>query len=270
MKTLWPLAVITFREGIRNRALYGIAIFALLLLAANQIICAMIPRDVGKVAVDISLSTVSFCGLLTVFFVGINLLAKDFDRKTIYMVLSRPISRGQYIWGKFFGMALLLLTTTGLLGVCAFLSVWLTKITYGTYFPRFSPTLFLLALVYITLSLLLLTAVSFFFSSFTSTSFLALIMTVICYLIGQVSGDVKELLEIKEKVGISVPPLVSKITGFAYYVFPNFSLLDLKMAAAHGLMPSIDAVFWSLLYGGGYTILVLSAAAVLFRRREFP
>lgn len=270
MTAIWPLAVITFREGIRNRALYGIALFALVSFAANQIICAMIPRDVGKVAVDIALSTVSLCGLLIVFFVGINLLAKDFDRKTIYMVLARPISRGQYVWGKFIGMALLLLTSTGLLGICAFLSIYVSRIVYPNYFQRYSPFLILLALLFIGLSLLLLTAVSFFFASFTSTSFITLIMTVVCYLIGQVSGDVKELLSIKEKVGITVSPLIAKIASVAYYLFPNLSLLDLKLEAAHGLVPSLSGVGWSLLYGIAYTVVALTLAATLFQRREFP
>lgn len=270
MTTLWPLALITFREGVRNRALYGIALFALLLLAGNQVICAMIPRDVGKVAVDIALSTVSFCGLLIVFFVGINLMAKDFDRKTIYMVLSRPISRTGYILGKFLGMAMLITTTTALLGGVALLSIWMTKLTYGSYFERFSPGLILTALVYITLSLLLLAAVSFFFASFTSTSFITLILTMTTYLIGHISGDVKALLETKDQAGLVISPLISEIAGLAYYIFPNFSLLDFKLEAAHGLVPTAGAVAWTLLYGAGYTALALTAAALLFRRREFP
>ena len=107
MTVLWPITLITFKEGIRNRAVYGISLLALLLFGANFLVAGMMPRDVGKVAVDFALSTISLSGILLVLFIGINLLAKDIDRRTIYMVLARPISRSQYIIGKFFGMCLL-------------------------------------------------------------------------------------------------------------------------------------------------------------------
>lgn len=109
MRPLWPLAVITFKEGIRNRAMHGIFLLASLLFVANFLICGMIMQEVGKVAVDIALSAVSFSGLLLVLFVGINLLAKDLDRRTIYMVLARPIS-GSIISGANFLVMLLLLS----------------------------------------------------------------------------------------------------------------------------------------------------------------
>src|SRR5512144_731443 len=121
--TLWPIALITFKEGIRNRALYGITLFALLLFGVTALVATMIPREVGKVSVDMALSTISFAGLLIVLFVGINLLAKDLDKRTIYTVLSRPISRSQYIIGKFFGMVLLITVTTGVISLLAMGSI---------------------------------------------------------------------------------------------------------------------------------------------------
>ena len=83
MNLYWAIALVTLKEGVRNRALYGIAMIAILLLAANQLVSGMILRDIGKVAVDMSLSAVSFASLLLVLFVGINLLAKDLDKRTI-------------------------------------------------------------------------------------------------------------------------------------------------------------------------------------------
>jgi Cu-processing system permease protein len=133
MRTLWPIAFITFKEGVRNRAIYGISIFALLLLGANLLISNMFMQEVGKVAVDMALSTVSFAGLLLVLFVGINLMAKDLDKRTIYMVLSRPISRPQYIVGKFFGMVVLLLVTLLFLSTFAIISIQLVKMSAPTY-----------------------------------------------------------------------------------------------------------------------------------------
>ena len=92
MIAIWSVALITFKEGIKNRVLFGIFIIALLLFAATTVVTTLFMRDIVKVAVDLSLSTVSFSGLLTLLFVGVNLFGKDLDKRTIYMVISRPIS----------------------------------------------------------------------------------------------------------------------------------------------------------------------------------
>ena len=270
MSALWPLAYITFKEGVRNRAFYGISIIALSMLVVNFLISGMIMQEVGKVAVDIALSAVSFSGLLVVFFVGINLLAKDLDRKTIYMVLSKPISRSQYIWGKFFGIVLLLMATMLFLGASAILSISLVKIGYPHYFPRFAWSPIFLALVYSTLSMIVLVALSVLFSSFTSTSFITLVLTILSYLIGQSIGGVKALFEQTVARGEEVSVVILKIVQFAYYLFPNLTLFDLKTQAAHNLPVSSVYIFWSSLYFFVYTFLLVSLAAVIFKRKEFP
>ena len=104
MKSVISLAIITFKEGIRNRALFGIGLLALFVLGLNLAVAGFFMRDIGKVTVDMNISALSFAGLLLIFFVGVNLMAKDIDRKTIHLVLSKPISRRQYIFGKFFGI----------------------------------------------------------------------------------------------------------------------------------------------------------------------
>jgi Cu-processing system permease protein len=270
MTTLWPIALITFKEGIRNRAIYGIFLMALMLLIANFLLCSMIPREVGKVAVDIALSTVYFSGLLLVFFVGINLMAKDLDRKTIYMVISRPISRPQYIVGKFFGMALLIIAAMVFLSIFAILSIFLIKLSYPGYFPRFSWPMVLLALALSTLPLILLSALSFLFASFTSSSFITLVLTMIAYIIGRSSYDVKALVESPEAAGIHPSPVTVKLVHVAYYLFPNLSVFDIKTQAAHNLPLAPSYILWAVLYGVVYTSLAVACAAVFFRRREFP
>lgn len=269
MTTLWPIALITFKEGIRNRAIYGIFLIALMLLIANFLISDMIPREVGKVAVDIALSTVHFSGLLLVFFVGINLMAKDLDKRTIYMVISRPISRSQYIVGKFFGMALLIVSTMVFLSIFAALSIFLSKLYFPGYFPRFSWSMVLLALSFSVLSLILLSALSFLFASFTTSSFITLVLTMIAYLIGRSSYDVKVLVESSAAAGIQSPVTV-KLVQIAYYLFPNLSVFDIRTQAAHDLSVSPSYILWALLYGAVYTSLVVAGAAIFFRRRELP
>lgn len=270
MRVLWPITLITFKEGIRNRAIYGISLFALLLLGAALIVSGMVMHEVGKVVVDMTLSTVAFSGLLLVLFVGINLLAKDLDRRTIYMVLSRPISRAQYLFGKFFGMVLLLVVTIALVSLFAVGTIYMTKTWYPDYFARFDWALVSLALVYATVALILLTALSFLYSSFVSNSFVTLVLTVVTYIIGHGIQDVKALVESPQVSGIEVSAITVKLVQAAYYVFPNLSLFDIKLQAAHGLPVATSAIFWTLSYGFVYTAIVMVLASVIFARREFP
>jgi len=270
MRVLWPIALITFKEGIRNRAIYGISIFALLLLSANLVVCGMIMREVDKVAVDMALGVVAFTGLLVVLFVGINLLAKDLDKKTIYMILARPVSRVQYIIGKFLGLVLLILFIMTILTVFALFSVLLVKSSYPDFFQNFSWTLILLAIAYSTMGLILLSALSFLFASFTSTSFITFILTVVTYLIGHSVSDVKALVESPNEAGIIVSSLTVNIVRVAYYVFPNLAFFDLKTQAAHAFPVSSSYIFWTISYWLFYTSLAIAVAALLFRRREFP
>lgn len=270
MTTLWPVALITFKEGIRNRAFYGISLIALLLLAANFLISGFIMRDVGKVAVDTALSSISFTGLLLVLFVGINLMAKDLDKRTIYMVLSRPVSRQRYIIGKFLGMSLLIAAAVVNLSLFGALSILAVKITAPDYFPQFSWRLVFLAELFIALSLIMLSALSFLFASFTSTSFITLVLTVISYAIGQSISEVKALVEAPKAVGITVSPATVKLAQAAYYIFPNLSLFDIKTQAAHGLAIPHSYIFWTILYGVVYICMVVAVAAHVFRKKEFP
>jgi ABC-type transport system involved in multi-copper enzyme maturation permease subunit len=271
MTILWPIALITFKEGIRNRAIYGITLFALLLFGATVLIATMIPREVGKVSVDMALSTISFTGLLIVLFVGINLMAKDLDKRTIYTVLSRPISRSQYIVGKFLGMVLLIAVSMGILSLLAIAAIVMLKTTHAGYFTRFSWPVIILADGLTVLMLIVLSAVSFLFASFTSSSFITLVLTIITYIIGQSLSGVKALLESPSyEIGYSVSPVTVKMVTAAYYLFPNLSLFDIKLQAAHALTVSSSFVMWTVAYGLVYITLSITLAALIFRKKEFP
>lgn len=267
---LWPIAFITLKEGIRNRALYGISLIALFLLVLNLLVSNMAAHDVGKVAIDMALSAISFSGLLVILFVGINLMAKDLDKKTIYMVLSKPISRGEYIYGKFLGVVLVLLLTIAVISAFAAGSIFILKATYPTYFPQFSWALVFLSIVFTFLMLSLLSALSFFFASFSSSSFITLILTTISYMIGQSLTDIKSLVETSIIAQEQVSPITLWVMRVAYYLFPNLSFFDIKTQVAHGLPIPAATIILTLIYGIVYTAIVLIAASLIFRRREFP
>lgn len=270
MQLLWPIAMITFKEGIRNRSIYGISLLSLLMLVANVIISDMIGYEVGKVAVDLALSAVSFSGLLLVLFVGINLMAKDLDRKTIYMVLAKPVSRSQYLVGKFLGILLLITSCITILSLFAACSILLIKLGHPKSSGHFSWYLIGVSSLFTILMLMLVSALSFLFASFTSTSFLTFILTVISYIIGMALNDVKALVEAPQAFGIKVSAVTVKLVQAAYYIFPNLSLFDIKIQAAHGLIVSTAYIFSVIGYSFVYTALIMTFACMIFRKKEFP
>lgn len=269
MIAIWSVASITFKEGIKNRVLFGIFIIALLLFAVTTIVTTLFMRDVVKVAVDLSLSTVSFAGLLTLLFVGVNLFAKDLDKRTIYMVISRPISRSEYLIGKFLGLVMLALAVVAFLGILSAVPVIMSKKFYYYSEARFNWWIFFIAVIYIFVKLAIVSSIITLFASFTSNSFIALVLSLVTYIIGQSTESVRLLLASKvEKIEVS--PIVSYMVDAAYYVFPNISAFDLKTQAAHGLSISPSYILWTGLYAVFYITVALAIGTLAFKRREFP
>lgn len=263
---LHAIAWVTFLEGIRNKAVYGITLLAGLMMAFTVVLSGMIMRDVGKVATDFALSTATFAALLVVLFIGTTILARDLERKTVYLALSRAVPRSRYLVGRFWGLALLQAAIMLLLLVASLATLLLVKQMYPTFFGSVSLTLVSLAHLFILLQMFLLTALSMLFSLVASSSFVTFLLTTLTWLIGSSTQEVKLLIESAGPDKIS--PAVKLLVQLAYYLFPNFALFDLKATAAHGLAINAASLGFTLVYGLGYSIAVLSLAVVLFRRRE--
>lgn len=269
MSGMISLAYITFKEGMRSRALLGIFIMALLAFVFTVTLTNLFMRDIIKVAADLSLATISFSGLLMVIFIGTNLLSKDIDKRTIYMVISRPISRAQYIVGKFFGLCLLIIAAVLFLGVISSLPVYFAGLSYENPQSMFKWSIYFSAIAFIAMKLMLMASIIIFFSSITSTSFISLILTIATYIIGSTTEVVKGLADVKME-GVEITPFMAGVIKFVYYVFPNLSFFDLKIQAAHGLMLPQSYFLWISLYWVFYTAIMVTAGALLMERRQFP
>jgi ABC-type transport system involved in multi-copper enzyme maturation permease subunit len=267
MKNIWLLAHITFKEGIRNRIVLGIFFFAITLCVVNLIFTNMFSYDLGKVAVDVGLSVVSIAGLIIIFFMGINLLAGDLDKHTIYMVLSWPISRWQYVIGKFFGLGLLVLTSVIILGLFATGSVKLAMVNAPNYVPpNFSWLTFAIALGYALIALLITMSLALLFTCATSSPFLAMLLTAGSYFIGQNVELVRKMYCQAEND--SGDWLFRKFVEAISWVFPNLAAFDLKTTAAYGLPIKASQLTWLGLYGIAYMGLILIIAIFIFHHRE--
>ncbi|PLX86572.1 MAG: hypothetical protein C0618_08825 [Desulfuromonas sp.] len=270
MRSVVALAIITFKEGIRNRALFGIGLMALFLLGLNVSVAGFFMRDIGKVTVDMNLSALNFAGLLLVFFVAINLMAKDIDRKTIHLVLSKPISRSQYVWGKYGGILLFLSVSLAFLFLFSCLTIALLLALYPDYFGAFSWGQFVVAATFVLVKLAVLTAIVLFFSTITTSSLVTLIFSLGSYIAGVTIEEVVFYLKsdwaTQERV---VSESLRTVIDVLSYLLPNFTVFDFSLEAAHGLPIAFERIVLALGYAGGYSAILLLLAGFIFARREF-
>lgn len=257
---------VTFLEGVRNKAAYGITLLAGLMMVLTVLLSSMIMQDVGKVATDLALSTATFAALLVVLFVGINILARDMERKTVYLAMSRAVPRSRYIIARFLGLGMLQGMIMVLLLCASLVTILAVRQMYPGYSGMVSLQLVAVAHLFIYLQMLLLTTLSMLYSMVASTSFVTFLLTTITWLIGSSTQEVKRLVE--SDATLQIAPVTKMIVKAAYYLFPNLALFDLKTNAAHGIAVDLSHLGFIVLYGAGYVVAVLSLTVLLFRRKE--
>lgn len=264
---IWYLSLATCTEGIRHRALWAIVGLAILLTSANIGVTTLFSWDVGKVSVEFGLSAVAFTGLLVVFFLGMKILADDLERSRIFMLLSRPVSIWQYLTGKFLGLSLVLGISTCILGVAAALSMQYVLWHYPAYVPpNFSWLTYIMALVCQWMSLVVVMAVSVLCFSFASKPFVALLLAVSTYLVGQNMELLRRVVVENPQAGLLTGQ--ENLVIALSWIFPNLSLFDKKHAAAYGMAFSGHEFALLCLYGISYSAVLIFFATLLYKRKE--
>ena len=258
------LILITWKGLLRDRILQGILVATSIFLFIPSV-SVLSMRQVGELAITLSLSLTSFILLLIAIFCGGTALWKDIDRRAIYSVLGLPISRTNYVLGKFFGIAGFLLLISLALGLLASATVWYVSLTD----PPARPILWtniLLALAFDCLKYIVVVAVSFLFSTVSTSFFLPIFGTIALFLGGNITQEVYDYLQ--TPTGAALPALTKQIALFLYYLLPNFAVFDLKANAVYSIPIPANGVLLPLAYGFAYSGLLLSAAAMLFTKRE--
>ena len=252
---IWAIASNGFREVIRDRVLYLIGFFALLLVIALQLLPEVAATTEDKIFLDFGLAAISILGVVVAIFVGTNLINKEIDKRTVLVLIPKPLNRAEFIIGKHLGLvgvlAILIVAMTGI--YLALLSFSQVKYPLGTI---------LVSTLYQFLELSLITAVALLFSVFTS-SLLAALLTFGVYLMGNLSRDLLELGNISRNSNVQT------LTQGLYLVLPDLSRLNLKNEAVYGILPPPVTLLGHGLYGLLYTVLLLAIAILIFSRREF-
>jgi ABC-type transport system involved in multi-copper enzyme maturation permease subunit len=248
------IAGITFKEAKRDRVLYLLFFFAAVAILASRALAILAVGDRTKIIKDVGLASISVFGVLMAVLIGTSLVYKEIDKKTIFTLLSKPLHRAEFILGKFFGLVLTLLVMT------AGMSLMFLAIVYLHTF-RVEWTM-LVAIAYIFLELVLITAVAILFSSF-STPILSSIFSLAFYLIGHLSWGL-ELLIKKMQAGPG-----RAAARFLYTFLPDLENFNFKTEVVHNLPIPAGIFVYSFLYGIFYTAFILGLAILVFRRRDF-
>lgn len=247
------IAINTFRENLREKLLYNLLFFALLMIGSSILLSRITLGDYHRLILDLGLASVNLFGVLIAIFVGIGLVSKEVDRKTIYTIVSKPIPRYEFLLGKYCGLVITLFANTvvmvvGLLIVLQVMDVPITSLVFKS-----------LALIF--LELMVITAVAVLFSTFTSAT-LSAIFTLAVYVIGHLSADLKEFAKKLDEVSeIAVNAI--------YYTLPNLERFNLKGHVIHHLDFGMADMALTLAYGLTYAAFLLLLASVIFQRRDF-
>ncbi len=267
MQAIMLIARMTFKDSIRNRALYGIFFLGMLLFLSSIIITGMFSWELGKVAVELGLSAMSISGLIIIFFFSIQMVSNDLERKTIYLVLARPIEKWQYLVGKYLGLTAIVILSSIVLGLCSLaaikLSIWLAHAMMPALFNW--KTLFM-AMVYLTLALMVVLSISFLCVSIATHQFTALLLAIVFYFVGQNVETVKII--IKRQKGLADNVIMQKAIDFVSWILPNLSAFDLKTTAAYGLPVSGSYLAIVAIYGLSYILICMILAIWVFQTRE--
>jgi len=246
----------TFREAVRDRVLYNLVFFAFLMMA-SAVIVGQISMDIETVVmISLGLSAISLIGLLIAVFTGVGLVSKEIDKRTLHAVLAKPLQRWEFLIGKFAGLAVTLAVNTAAMAAGLFLALWLVKHSIAR-----GDVVVLVAVYFILLKLMLVVALAMLFSCFTSP-LLAILFTGGLYLAGLFVSELRALQI------TNLTPQMQKFFTVISYVLPNFGNYDVMGAAAHGRGIAGMLILNNTLYTMLYCAIVLSAAAVIFSRKD--
>jgi ABC-type transport system involved in multi-copper enzyme maturation permease subunit len=256
MRRVGAVALNTFREAVRDRVLYNLVFFALLMMAAAVAVGQISIGIEQTVIVSLGLSAISVIGLLISVFLGVALVSKEMDKRTLYALLAKPVRRWEFLLGKFAGLVLTLAVNTAAMA----LGLLLVMI-YVKHSLERSDAVVLVAVYFILLKLALIVALALLFSCFT-TPLLAILFTVGVYIVGLY---VQELRNLPVEV---MSPAMAALTKWLSYLLPNFENFNVMAMAAHGRAVPGALILQNTLYTVIYCTIVLTAAAAVFSRRN--
>jgi ABC-type transport system involved in multi-copper enzyme maturation permease subunit len=251
---LKALILNTFIESIRDRILLVLLVVGLILMASSKFIKPLALGEETKIIKDLCLSAINFISVLVAILIGGRLIYKEIEKRTIYLVLSKPIKRWEFILGKYLGQMLLLFLVVSLLTTFFGIVLLITGVK-GDY-TLLLPNLLLL------FQLSIITSLAIFFSTF-ATPLTASVFTFIMYFIGHLTRDLKALAQIAKS------PFVKGIANFLYYLLPNLANFDIKGKVVHEIPLFLAQIYLPIIYSIIWTGVLLYLSFIIFQKKDF-
>jgi Cu-processing system permease protein len=256
-KRIASIARNTFREAVRDRVLYNLVLFVLLLTGAAVFIGELSGGQERKIIVDLGLSAMLLFGVFIAIFVGVGLVSKEIEKRTVYVIFAKPVGRGEFLVGKYLGLCLTLLVNVMVMGTGVSLALFYVSRGWDPLALSIWP-----AILLIYVELMILTGIALLFSCFSSPALSAL-LTFFVFIIGHFSADLKGLANSMGSTG------ARWLFRSLYYLLPNLANLAFITPAAHGQMPAAAHAGAAVLYALLYIAVILAAATLIFRWRNF-
>jgi ABC-type transport system involved in multi-copper enzyme maturation permease subunit len=252
---IWVIAANCFQEVIRDRVLYFIGFFVLVLVIAMRLLPEISVGTHQKIFLDFGLGAIRLLSAIVAIFIGTGLINKEIEKRTVLVLIPKPISKVEFIVGKHLGLSAVLAVMVTVMTTIYLLLMKLSGISFAL-------NTLIVSILYLLIELSLFISVSIMFGVFTS-SILATLLSFAIYLMGNFSRNLVELGKISKNESVQF------FTENLYLLLPDLSRLNLINEAAHGFLPEGIDLFNDALYGIVYTVLLLAIAILIFSRREF-
>ena len=266
-RTVYHVALHVFKESVRDKVLYNLVLFAVLLMAASFLIGQLTAGQDVKIIKDLGLSAISVFGLFIAIFIGIGLVSKEVEKRSIYALLAKPVRRQELVAGKFAGLALTLAINIAIMAAVYFALLayygWteIETVQRAWEAPAADPRL-LKPIVLIYLQLLIVNAIALFFSTFTSP-LMAAAFSLGLWVAGHFNADLRAFDKVVDA------PAAGALGRALYYVLPNFASFDVKSVVVHGQDVPLGFLGMNAAYAGLYIAVLVIASAMIFARRDF-
>jgi ABC-type transport system involved in multi-copper enzyme maturation permease subunit len=267
VKATAAIAINVFRESVRDKVLYNLVFFAILLIAASYLLGQLTAGQDVKIIKDLGLSATLLFGVFIAVFIGIGLVSKEVERRSIYSLMAKPIHRHQVVLGKYMGLTLTLavnvaIMAAALYAVLAFMSWGIgADVQRAWDAPALDPAL-LKAITLIFVELMLVTAIALFFSTFSSPM-LSAAFAFGFFIVGHFSTDLRNFDQV-----VDSPAAVGVARGL-YWMLPNLSAFDVKAQVVHAQPVPLGYMALTIAYAALYISIMLIIATLVFSRRDF-
>jgi ABC-type transport system involved in multi-copper enzyme maturation permease subunit len=251
------IALNTFRESVRDRVLYNLVLFVLILVAASVFVSDLSLDMESQFTAALGLSVMLVFGALIAIFIGVGLVYKEIDKRTIYNLLSKPVHRQEFLIGKYLGLCMTLLVNSIVMVAGTELALLYVNRGFAPIELAVLPAAYM-----IFLELALLVGIAIMFSSFT-TPMLSALFSFAAYMIGHFSRDLLEMAALSNSIATRL------VLTALYYLLPNLSNFGFISEASHARIASMKMVASATAYGILYVAILLSAAVLIFKKRNF-